>query len=140
MAGTIVRCLCGKSESIMIGKKNTSPCPNCGRIYTGYYSTYRVSNIREIQSGIPLQRTNYIDIIPINDKDILLDDNGRISLKESTYTCDCGKSKGVIYNHQHSFACKYCGRIYIGAYNKDTGKVDAVECERIVLTTQKISK
>ena len=136
MSGIRIRCLCGKSESYMVGKKNTSPCPHCGRIYTGYYSSFKISSVRELQSGILLQRTNYNESVPINNEDILLDDDGKISLKDYNYTCICGKSKGLVYNHQHTFACKHCGRIYLGVYNKVTEKVDAVECERIVLPNQ----
>ena len=124
MASTKIKCLCGKSETFMIGKTDTNPCPHCGRIYTGEYSKQRISNIRELESGILLKQTNYNNII-IN--------NNKFVPEPNNYTCMCGKSKGTIFDIQTTMACEFCGRIYIGRYNNDTKTIDAVEYDRITL-------
>ena len=43
------------------------------------------------------------------------------------YTCVCGSTSGTIYHDTKTLPCEFCGRIYIGHFNKQTGIMESIE-------------
>ncbi len=43
------------------------------------------------------------------------------------FKCKCGQNSGTIYHDKHTTSCEFCGRIYLGHFNKQTGIMESIE-------------